>query len=140
LLPEPAIPACGTLQIKKELKMKPLFPDMPPKSEEILLERYRRMSPQEKIQIIQDLNQTLLDKAIVEIQTRYDPNLSEREAQLRLASLWLDRETMIKAYGWHPEAEPTVIDFDSLREQVDRAGMEDQLRKALQEAGLDPST
>jgi hypothetical protein len=120
--------------------MKPLFPDMPPESEKILLERYRQMSPQEKVQIIQDLNRTLLDKATAEIQLRYGPNLSARETQLRLATLWLDRETMIEAFGWDPTDEPTEIGFDLLREQIDRAGMEDQLRKAVQEAGLNPST
>jgi hypothetical protein len=39
------------------------------------------------------------------IQARYGPDLSERELRLRLAALWLDRETMIDAFGWDPEVE-----------------------------------
>jgi len=39
------------------------------------------------------------------IQARYGPDLTERELRLRLAALWLDRETMIEAFGWDPEVE-----------------------------------
>jgi len=31
------------------------------------------------------------------------PEISEREAFLRTAARHLDRETMIRAYGWDPE-------------------------------------
>jgi len=31
------------------------------------------------------------------------PDLSERELRLRLAALWLDRETMIEVFAWDPE-------------------------------------
>lgn len=41
--------------------------------------------------------------AAMRIQARYGPNLSEQELRLRLAALWLDRETMIAAFGWDPE-------------------------------------
>lgn len=30
------------------------------------------------------------------------PNADEEEIRLRLFATWLDRETMIKAYGWDP--------------------------------------
>ena len=42
--------------------------------------------------------------AAMRIQAQYGPDLSERELRLRLAALWLDRETMIEAFGWDPEA------------------------------------
>lgn len=63
------------------------------------------MSPQEKIRTIQDLNHTVLLMALAGIRSRHGSDLSEREQQLRLAALWLDRETMIRLYGWDPKAE-----------------------------------
>jgi len=79
--------------------------DTPPEIEEILLEGYRRMPPVEKLRQVFDLNQTAQRMAVLRIQTRYGPNLAERELRLRLAALWLDRETMIEAFGWDPEIE-----------------------------------
>ncbi len=32
-------------------------------------------------------------------------SIPERELRLRLASLWLDRETMIRVFHWDPEPE-----------------------------------
>jgi len=85
--------------------MKTQSRDTTPEVEEILVERYRQMSPQEKIGIVRDLNQTVLTMALAGIRHRHGPNLSERETRLRLAALWLDRDTMIKVYGWDPEVE-----------------------------------
>jgi hypothetical protein len=41
--------------------------------------------------------------AAARIKARYGPDLSERELRLRLAALWIDRETMVRAFGWDPE-------------------------------------
>jgi hypothetical protein len=79
--------------------------DTPPDIEEIVLERYRQMTPQEKIAIVQDLNRTAMLMALAGIRMRHGSDLSEQELRLRLAALWLDRETMIKVYGWDPEIE-----------------------------------
>ena len=79
--------------------------DTPPEVEEILLEGYRRMPPIEKLRQVFDLNRSTQQMAALRIEARYGPNLSERELRLRLAALWLDRETMIKAFGWDPEIE-----------------------------------
>ncbi len=79
--------------------------DTPPEVEEILLEGYRRMPPVEKLRQVFDLNRTAQRMAVLRIEARYGPNLTERELRLRLAALWLDRETMIKAFGWDPEVE-----------------------------------
>jgi hypothetical protein len=78
--------------------------DTPPEIEEILLEGYRRMPPVEKLRQVFDLNRTAQRMAAMRIQARYG-DLSERELRLRLAALWLDRETMIAAFGWDPEVE-----------------------------------
>jgi hypothetical protein len=85
--------------------MKTQSPDTPPEIEEILLERYRQMSPLDKLRQVFELNYMAQSMAAMRIQARYGPNLSERELRLRLASLWLDRETMIAAFGWDPEVE-----------------------------------
>jgi hypothetical protein len=85
--------------------MKNLSPDTAPEAEEILLERYRQMSPLEKLRQVFELNHMAQTMAAMRIQARYGPNLSERELRLRLAALWLDRETMIAAFGWDPEVE-----------------------------------
>jgi hypothetical protein len=85
--------------------MKPLFADTPPEIEEILLERYRQMPPFEKLMQVFELNRLAQQMAALRLQAQYGPDLSERELRLRLAALWLDRETMIEAFGWDPEIE-----------------------------------
>ena len=43
--------------------------------------------------------------AALRIQAEYGPDLSERELRLRLAALWVERTTMIEAFGWDPEVQ-----------------------------------
>ena len=83
--------------------MKTQSADTPPEIEERLLEGYRRMTPWEKLLRVFELNQMAQQMAAMRIQAQYGPDLSERELRLRLAALWLDRETMIEAFGWDPE-------------------------------------
>jgi hypothetical protein len=85
--------------------MRTLSADTPPEIEEIVLERYRQMSPFEKLMQVFELNQMAQQMAALRIQTQYGPDLSERELRLRLAALWLDRDLMIEAFGWDPEVE-----------------------------------
>jgi hypothetical protein len=85
--------------------MKTLSADTPPEIEEILLERYRQMTPFEKLMQVWELNQMAQQMAALRIQAQYGPGLSEHELRLRLAALWLDREMMIEAFGWDPEIE-----------------------------------
>lgn len=77
--------------------------DTPPEVEEILLEGYRRMTPTEKLARVMDLNRAAQEMALARIRATYGPDLSKREERLRLAALWIDRETMIRAFGWDPE-------------------------------------
>jgi hypothetical protein len=63
------------------------------------------MTPAEKARIVADLNRAVRELAASRIRSRYGPDLPERELRLRLAALWLDRETMIRAFGWDPERE-----------------------------------
>lgn len=85
--------------------MNTLSPDTPPEIEEIVLERYRKMTPYERLMQVWELNRMAQRMAALRIQAKYGPNLSERELRLRLAALWLDRETMIEAFGWDPKVQ-----------------------------------
>lgn len=85
--------------------MKTQSRDTPPEVEEFLLARYRSMSPREKLQRVLDLNQTVRELAAARIRAEHGPQTSERELRLRLVSLYLDRSTMIKAFGWDPEVQ-----------------------------------
>jgi len=85
--------------------MRTQSPDTPPEIEEIMLERYRQMSPLDRLRQVFELNYTAQSMAALRLQAQYGPDLSERELRLRLAALWLDRETMIEVYGWDPEVE-----------------------------------
>jgi hypothetical protein len=80
------------------------FTDTDPKIQKILLDGYRKMSPQQKMLRVSELTKSIQQLALSRIQKQY-PNSSEREQRLRLASLWLDKQTMIDAFGWDPQAE-----------------------------------
>lgn len=75
--------------------------DTPPHIQEMIIEGYRRMSPQEKLKRVSELTKAVQQLALARIKKQYGP-ISEREQQLRLASLWLDRETMIRVFQWDP--------------------------------------
>ena len=62
---------------------------------------YRRMTPAEKAKRVSELTLAVQRLALLDIRRRH-PNESEREHELRLASRWLPRESMIKAFGWDP--------------------------------------
>lgn len=85
--------------------MKSQSTDTPLEIEAILLERYRQMTPFERLRQVWELNRSAQTMAVMRIQAQYGPEISERELRLRLAALWLDREIMIKAFGWDPEVE-----------------------------------
>lgn len=78
--------------------------DTPPEIEQMLIERYRKMSAAQKLQIMQDLNRTAQLLALGDIKRRH-PNASKRELQLRLASRWIEPELMKEAFGWDVEVE-----------------------------------
>ena len=70
----------------------------------VMIEGYRRMSPAEKIHQVNELTKIVEQMALARIRRQHG-DISEREQKLRLASLWLDRETMIKVFDWDPEKE-----------------------------------
>ena len=81
--------------------MKNKITDTNPRIEKMIIEGYRKMSPLEKLRRVDDLTNTIKIMALTRIRKQYN-NLTEREEKLRLASLWLDRETMIKVFNWDP--------------------------------------
>jgi hypothetical protein len=75
--------------------------DTPPRIHEIMIAGYRRMTPAEKLKRVSELTITTQQLALARILKQYGP-CSQREQQLRLAALRLDRETMIRVFGWDP--------------------------------------
>jgi len=60
------------------------------------------MSPWEKARCVSELSRACEDLARVGILLRH-PDATEEEMRLRLASLTLDRETMVRVFSWDPE-------------------------------------
>ena len=76
--------------------------DTPARIQDITIEGYRRMSPQEKLRRVSELTKAVQQLALARIKKQYG-DISEHEQRLRLASLWLDRNTMVRGFQWDPE-------------------------------------
>ncbi|MBI2214426.1 MAG: hypothetical protein HYU52_12340 [Acidobacteria bacterium] len=76
--------------------------DTSEKIDRMQFELWRRMSLQERVELFRSFNDSVQEMALIGIRMRH-PNASERETFLRLASMRLDRDTMIRVYGWDPE-------------------------------------
>ena len=82
--------------------MKPKLNDTPSRIQNVLIAGYRRMTPQQKLQRVNELNKAIQQLALVRIKEQYG-NIPEREQRLRLAALWLDREMMVRVFNWDPQ-------------------------------------
>ena len=69
--------------------------------EQLLVEAYRRMPSWEKARRMGDIVQAIDALALAGIIARH-PQASERERRFRRAALRLDRDTMVRAFGWDP--------------------------------------
>ena len=76
--------------------------DTPPHIQKMLIAGYRNMTPQQKFQRVSELNKAVQQFALARIRKQYG-EISEREQRLRLAALWLNRETMIRVFDWDPQ-------------------------------------
>jgi hypothetical protein len=85
--------------------MRTQSPDTPVEIEQRLVEEYRRMSPGQRLMMALEMNRTVRQMAAARILAQYGRDLSEHELRLRLAALWIDRETMVRAFGWDPATE-----------------------------------
>ena len=79
--------------------------DTNPKAREVYCELLRRMSPEERLARVFELNE-LQESLQRESVKRLYPAAGEREVFLRVAARRLGRETMIKAYDWDPNLHP----------------------------------
>ena len=77
--------------------------DTSDEAQAILTAGLQRMSGSERLARSFSLRSTALALARAGIRARHG-DLSEREIRLRLASSWLDRETMLAAFNWDPAA------------------------------------
>ena len=85
--------------------MRTQSPDTPPEVEQRLVEEYRRMSPEQRLMMAMEMNRAVQEVAAARIRAQYGPDIPDRELRLRLAALWIDRETMVRAFGWDPQVE-----------------------------------
>lgn len=69
----------------------------------MFLEFQRRMTASEKVQGMLGLTRMVFETAEAEVR-RQHPGLDEREVFLRTAARHLDRETMMRVYGWDPQS------------------------------------
>jgi len=79
-------------------------PDTSPEAWEVQLRILREMSAEEKLRQVCALNAAVRELAMSGLRERY-PSASEEELLKRYAALVLDRETVIRVYGWDPEVE-----------------------------------
>ncbi len=75
--------------------------DTSQQAQQILFREYRLMAPEAKLQQVVALTQMAQRMALTRIRQQYG-EMSEREETIRLAALWLPRETMIKYLNWDP--------------------------------------
>jgi len=76
--------------------------DTNPRIEALMLERYRRMSPAQKLAIVDGLSVMVQELALADIRRRH-PDANARELKLRLVSRSLDPSTMRRVFDWDPE-------------------------------------
>lgn len=79
-----------------------IFDDTPPEIEARVIEGYRAMGPAERLARVVPLNRALEELATARLRDRYGPDLSPRELRLRLGSLRVGREEMVRAFDWDP--------------------------------------
>ena len=75
----------------------PLALDTSPEIEQLLVERWRAMSPAEKAAIVSGLTAAAYELALAGVRRRH-PNASPREQFLRLAVITLGRDLACRAY------------------------------------------
>lgn len=75
--------------------------DTAPGIERRQIAAWRAMTPEQKLAIVSQLVLATEELAVAGIRERH-PTATDREIELRLGALRLDRETMIRAFGWDP--------------------------------------
>ena len=70
---------------------------------EVFLDLQRKMPVSEKLQAIFGMMRMLCNLSESDVRRMY-PQADDREVFLRAAARRLDRDTMIRVYGWDPQA------------------------------------
>ena len=78
--------------------MSVLFPDTHPQAEAVLIRMLREAPSWRKLEMVDQLNQSVKLLALTGLKTRY-PDESETQLCRRLADLLLGEELALKAYG-----------------------------------------
>ena len=78
--------------------------DTDPRALEVWLDLQREKTPGEKLALVFEASQLVLQMYEMGLRRLY-PAADDREVLLRVAARHLPRETMIRAYGWDPEAD-----------------------------------
>jgi hypothetical protein len=81
------------------------YEDTTPKALEVFIELHRRMTPSQRLSHVFELTEFQEGLQRASVRSMY-PDADEREVFLRVAARRLDRETMIKVYGWDPKLHP----------------------------------
>jgi hypothetical protein len=84
--------------------MKSLSSDTTPEAEAVLLELIRRAPVWKRLQMIDQMYETLRLLTMADLRRCY-PNADENELKRRLAARILSPEEVVAAYGWDPEPE-----------------------------------
>jgi hypothetical protein len=69
-----------------------------------MLEHWRRATPAQKLERVLGIGRSVNELTRAWLRRQY-PDATPREIELRLAARSIDRELMIKAFGWDPERE-----------------------------------
>ncbi|MBI1791524.1 MAG: hypothetical protein HYR60_28680 [Acidobacteria bacterium] len=78
------------------------YADTDSKAFEVFVRVQREMAPGDKVAAALEMSEMLMRLAEDDVRRMY-PEAGEREVFLRMAARHLDRETMVRAYGWDPE-------------------------------------
>jgi hypothetical protein len=84
--------------------MTTLSTDTSPEAEAVLIELLRRAPVWKRLQMIDQMHETLRLLTIADLRRCY-PHAGENEIKRRLAARVLSRAEVIAAYGWDPEVE-----------------------------------
>src|ERR1700676_1083448 len=80
------------------------YSDTDPKALEVFIDLQRKMTPAEKTEAVFQMNDTV--RRMTETHERkLHPGASDREIFLRVAAHHLDRDTMLRVYGWYPQVD-----------------------------------
>ncbi len=78
------------------------YADTDPKALDVFLDLQRRMTVSEKVAAVFEMSEMLLRMSLADVKRQY-PNADEKEVFLRMAARHLNRDLMIRVYGWHPD-------------------------------------